>query len=49
MKELNLIQTTLVAKKTQWNDFGKYNYRNLEDITEALKPLLEKHSCTLRN
>lgn len=47
MKELNKIQTTLVAKKGQYNSFGKYNYRNTEDILEALKPLLEKHECVL--
>lgn len=36
------IQTELKAPKSQYNDFGKYNYRNCEDILEALKPLLAK-------
>lgn len=34
------IQTELKAPKSQFNSFGKYNYRNCEDILEALKPIL---------
>lgn len=34
------IQTNLKAPKNQYNKFGKYNYRNKEDILEAVKPLL---------
>ena len=41
------IQKELVAPKRQYNSFGKYNYRNCEDILEAVKPLLEKNKCTL--
>jgi len=41
------IQQELKAPKNQYNSFGRYNYRNCEDILEALKPLLEKHKCTL--
>ena len=40
MKELIEIQTKLKAPKSQFNKFGKYNYRSLEDIVEALKPLM---------
>ena len=47
MKELIAIQTELKAPKNQRNDFGKYNYRSLEDITEAIKPLLLKYQCQL--
>jgi hypothetical protein len=47
MKELILIQNELKAPKNQFNAFGKYKYRNCEDILEALKPLLLKHECTL--
>lgn len=36
------IQTELKAPKSQYNSFGNYNYRNCEDILEALKPLLAK-------
>jgi hypothetical protein len=34
------IQKELKAPKSQFNAFGKYNYRNCEDILEAVKPLL---------
>jgi hypothetical protein len=40
---LSEIQKELKAPKGQWNSFGKYNYRSLEDILKALKPLLDKH------
>ena len=42
MNRLLRIQTRLKAPKSQFNDFGKYHYRNCEDILEALKPLLEE-------
>ena len=45
--KLMKIQDELVAPKTQYNSFGKYNYRNCEDILEAVKPLLKKHELTL--
>lgn len=34
------IQLTLKAPKSQFNKFGKYNYRSCEDIMEGVKPLL---------
>ena len=34
------IQIELKAPKSQYNNFGKYSYRNCEDILEAVKPLL---------
>lgn len=34
------IQQNLVVPKNRRNDFGGFNYRSLEDITNALKPLL---------
>jgi hypothetical protein len=37
---LNSIQKKLKAPKGQYNSFGKYKYRNAEDILEAVKPLL---------
>lgn len=40
MKQLNKIQKELKAPKGQRNSFGNYNYRNAEDILEAVKPLL---------
>ena len=35
------IQSTLKAPKSQFNSFGKYNYRSCEDILEGLKPILK--------
>lgn len=45
--KLITIQNELKAPKGQYNKFGKYKYRNCEDILEALKPLLLKHECSL--
>lgn len=41
------IQQRLIAPKNQFNSFGKYNYRSLEDIMVAVKPLLAEYKCTL--
>lgn len=41
-QKLNKIQTELKAPKGQYNQYGKYKYRNCEDILEALKPLLKE-------
>jgi hypothetical protein len=46
-KNLLAIQQELKAPKGQYNNFGKYKYRSCEDILEAVKPLLQKYSCTL--
>jgi hypothetical protein len=47
MKQLINIQSELKAPKNQFNSFGRYHYRNAEDILEALKPILLKYGCTL--
>ena len=39
-QKLCLVQSELKAPKSQYNSFGKYYYRNCEDILEALKPHL---------
>ena len=44
-EKLMNIQTELKAPKSQFNSFGKYNYRNLEDVLEGLKPLLIKYKA----
>lgn len=46
-EKLLKIQTNLKAPKSQYNKFGKYNYRNCEDILEGLKPLLKELGCIL--
>ena len=47
MNKLMEIQSELKAPKGQFNSFGKYAYRNCEDILESVKPLLKKHGCCL--
>lgn len=41
VNKLSSIQKQLKAPKSQFNKFGNYNYRNCEDILEALKPLMD--------
>jgi len=41
------VQTELKAPKGQFNSFGKYKYRNQEDILEALKPILGKYNVNM--
>lgn len=48
LKSLIDIQQNLNAPKGQFNNFGKFNYRSLEDIEAAIKPFLAKHSCGIR-
>jgi hypothetical protein len=43
-KTLAVVQTELKAKKSSYNNFGKYYFRKAEDILEAVKPFLVKHS-----
>lgn len=45
--KLLAIQIALKAPKNQYNKFGNYPYRNLEDILEAVKPLCEKNKVVL--
>ena len=47
MSILSKIQSQLHAPKSQFNNFGKYKYRNCEDILEALKPLLSEYDATV--
>ena len=47
MNILNRIQVLLNAPKNQFNNFGKYSYRSLEDIFEGLKPLLKEYKCSV--
>lgn len=41
------VQSQLKAPKGQYNSFGKYSYRNAEDILEAVKPLLAENGLTM--
>jgi len=42
------VQSELKGAKSNNNDFGKYKYRNVEDILSEVKPLLNKHELSLR-
>lgn len=46
-QKLSSVQVALKAPKNQYNSFGKYHYRNLEDIVEAVKPLLLENGLTI--
>ena len=47
MKKLIDLRAELKVPKSQYNSFGKYNYRSQEDILEAVKPLLKKYGLHL--
>lgn len=47
VKTLINIQCELKAPKSNYNSFGKYNYRSAEDILTAVKPLLQKYGCKM--
>lgn len=47
IQKLSKIQAELKAPKSQYNSFGKYYYRNAEDILEAVKPLLHREGIIL--
>lgn len=47
MDTLKAIQSELKVPKGNYNDYGRYSYRNCEDILEAVKPLCAKHDCVL--
>lgn len=46
-EKLLTVQSELKAPKSQYNSFGKYNYRSAEDIVEAAKPLCKEHGILL--
>lgn len=46
-EKLLAVQAELKAPKSQYNNFGKYKYRNCEDILESLKPILAKNKATI--
>lgn len=44
-EKLMNVQAELKAPKSQYNSFGKYKYRNCEDILEAVKPINKKYGA----
>lgn len=47
--KINELINEFKAPKNQYNSFGKYNFRNNEDIQTALKPLLLKYGMRLKS
>ena len=47
MERFNALRDEMKAPKNCRNNFGGYNYRNLEGIQEALKPLAVKWQVTI--
>ena len=45
VKLLSKIQKELKVPKAQYNKFGDYNYRSLEDIVETVKPMLPENAA----
>lgn len=46
-KKLTTIQNKVEVPKSQYNKFGNYYYRNVEDIQSGVKPFLEALELTL--
>lgn len=46
-QKIAAIQQQLKVPKAQWNDFSKFYYRNMDDILQALKPLLQEYNILL--
>lgn len=46
-EKLRSVQTELVVPKGKKNQFGGFNYRSVEDILTAVKPLCAKHGLLL--
>lgn len=46
-EKLSEIQNKLKVPKNQYNDFGKYYYRNCDDIMEASKPICKELKCVV--
>ena len=47
LKRVSAAQLALKAPKSQYNSFGKYKYRNCEDILEAAKPICAANGMVL--
>ena len=47
ISKLVKVQNELKCPKNQYNSFGKYSYRNAEDIFEAAKPICFKYGLFL--
>lgn len=48
LEKLLHIQNDIHIKKNKYNEFGKYYYRDAEDILQTLKPYLLQHNLFLK-
>ena len=48
LNKLTSIQSKLKVPKNRHNNFGNYDYRNAEDILDAVKPLVKKEGLTMK-
>lgn len=46
-EKLSIVQSQIKVNKSNYNSFGKYNYRSAEDILEAAKPICKANGCVL--
>ena len=46
-EDLFYLQQNFKCNKDNYNSFGKFKYRNLEQILYELKPLLKERKCTI--
>ena len=46
-EDLFYLQQNFKCNKDSFNEFGKFKYRNLEQILFELKPLLAVRNCTI--
>lgn len=46
-EKLSELQNLLKVPKNQYNEFGKYYFRNCDDIMEATKPLCKELKCLI--
>lgn len=44
---LNIVQTSVKCPKGQYNSFGRYSYRSLEDICKAVRDVLKETGASL--
>ena len=47
LSKLSDIQSAYKIGKDKHNVFGNFDYRNIEDMLTALRPLLKKNACAL--
>ena len=47
LEKMSAVQHEYISGKTKHNQFGNFNYRNVEDMLATLKPILKKYNLAL--